>query len=66
MSFTNDVQACWTNKHWKKKMSHLNMQQNQIVKGHELIRLQQQTTKENGKIKPWRKPWMQLKEGCVH
>jgi hypothetical protein len=52
MSFINDVQACWTNKHWKKKMSHLSTHQNQTAKGHELIRLQQQTTKENGKIKP--------------
>jgi len=54
MSFTNDVQACWTNKHWEKKMFHLNTHQNQIAKGHDLIKLQQETTKENGKIKPWR------------
>jgi hypothetical protein len=32
------------------------MHQNQTAKGHELTRLQQQTTKENGEIKPWRKP----------
>jgi hypothetical protein len=37
-------------------MSHLNLHQDQTTKDHELLELQQQTTKENGQIKPWSKP----------
>jgi hypothetical protein len=49
-----------------KKMSHLNLNQDQTIENHKVIRLQQQTTKENEQIKPWRKPLMQLKKIHVH
>jgi len=47
-------------------MSHLSLHQDQTIKDHELIGLQHQTTKENGQIKPWKKPWIQLKKVHVH
>jgi len=49
-----------------KKMSHHSLNQDQTIENHKLIRLQQQTTKENEQIKPWKKPLMQLKEVHVH
>jgi hypothetical protein len=50
----------------RKKKSHLSLNQDQTIENHKLIRLQQQTTKENEQIKPWRKPLMQLKKIHVH
>jgi hypothetical protein len=65
MSIVDNAQACWTNEHWE-KMSHLSLNQDQTIENHKLIRLQQQTTKENEQIKPWRKPLMQLRKIHVH
>jgi len=50
----------------RKKKSHLSLNQDQTIENHKLIRLQQQTTKENEQIKPWRKPLMQLRKIHVH
>jgi hypothetical protein len=49
-----------------KKMSRLNLNQDQTIKNHKLITLQQKTTKENEQIKPWNKSLMQLRKVHIH